>query len=101
MLYGAECWPTKRRHIQELSVADMHMLCWIYGHTRLDRVRNDDIYDRLGVAPIKKRLFNTDLNGLDMSTGDLRGTIKWDNNVKRCRGRPNLMREEAIKSDLK
>ena len=34
MLYGAECWPTKRRHVQQLSVAEMRMLCWIYGHTR-------------------------------------------------------------------
>jgi hypothetical protein len=59
MLYGAECWPTKSRHIQQLSVAKMRMLCWICGHTRLDRVRNDDIRDRLGVAPIKKSLFNT------------------------------------------
>ena len=22
MLYGAECWSTKRRHVQQLSVAD-------------------------------------------------------------------------------
>jgi hypothetical protein len=42
MLYGAECWPTKRRYIQELSVAEMCMLRWICGHTRL-----------------KKSLFNT------------------------------------------
>ena len=46
MLYGAECWPTKRRHVQQLSVAEMHMLRWICGHTRMDRVRNDDIRDR-------------------------------------------------------
>jgi hypothetical protein len=26
MLYGAECWLTKRRHVQQLSVAEMHML---------------------------------------------------------------------------
>jgi hypothetical protein len=26
MLYGAECWPTKRRHVQQLSVAEMCML---------------------------------------------------------------------------
>jgi hypothetical protein len=55
MLYGAKCWPTKRRHIQQLSVAEMHKLCWIYGHTRLDRVRNDDIRDRLAVAPIEEK----------------------------------------------
>ena len=48
MLYGAEYWPTKRRHIQQISVAEMCMLRWICGHTRMDRVRNDDIRDRLG-----------------------------------------------------
>ena len=26
MLYGAECWPTKRRYVQQLSVAEMRML---------------------------------------------------------------------------
>jgi hypothetical protein len=26
MLYRAECWPTKRRHVQQLSVAEMRML---------------------------------------------------------------------------
>jgi hypothetical protein len=56
MLYGAECWPTKRRHVQQLSVAEMCMLRWIYGHTRRDRVRNDDIHERLGVAPVEEKL---------------------------------------------
>jgi hypothetical protein len=56
MLYGAECWPTKRRHVQQLSVAEMHMLCWICGHTRMDQVWNDDIRDHLGVAPIEEKL---------------------------------------------
>ncbi|KAG2552506.1 hypothetical protein PVAP13_9KG465426 [Panicum virgatum] len=56
MLYGAECWPTKRRHVQQLSVAEMCMLRWICGHTRMDRVRNDDIRDRLGIAPIEEKL---------------------------------------------
>jgi hypothetical protein len=58
MLYGAECWPTKRRHTKQLSVAEMRMLRWICGHTRLDRVRNDDIRDRLGVAPIEEKLIH-------------------------------------------
>ena len=43
MLYGAECWPTKRRHVQQLSVAEMRMLRWFCGHTRRDRVRNEAI----------------------------------------------------------
>jgi hypothetical protein len=53
MLYGAECWPTKRRHVQKINVAEMCMLYWIYGHTRRDRVWNDDICDRLRVAPVE------------------------------------------------
>ena len=56
MLYGAECWPTKIPHVQQLSVIEMRMLRWIGGHTRIDRVRNDDICDRLEVAPIEEKL---------------------------------------------
>ena len=52
MLYGTECWPTKRRHVQQLSVAEMRMLRWFCG----DRVRNEVIRDRVGVAPIEKKL---------------------------------------------
>ncbi|KAM0892698.1 hypothetical protein ACQ4PT_025584 [Festuca glaucescens] len=33
MLYGAECWPTRRQHIQQMSVAEMRMLRWMCGHT--------------------------------------------------------------------
>ena len=56
MLYGAECWPKKRRHVQQISVAEMRMLRWICGHTRRDRVRNDNIRDRLRVASIEEKL---------------------------------------------
>jgi hypothetical protein len=56
MLYEAEYWPTKRWHVQQLSVAEMRMLRWICGNTRRDRVRNDDIRDRLGVTPVEEKL---------------------------------------------
>ena len=56
MLYGVECWPTKIRHVQQLSITEMRMLRWIYGHTRIDRVPNDDIRDCLDVAPIEEKL---------------------------------------------
>jgi hypothetical protein len=56
MLYGAECWPTKRWHVQQLSVTEMRMLRWICGNTRRDRVQNDDIHERLGVAPVEEKL---------------------------------------------
>jgi hypothetical protein len=56
MLYGAQCWPTKRRHIQQPSVAEIRMLRWICGHTRRDQIQNDDIRERLGVAPVEEKL---------------------------------------------
>ena len=34
----------------------MRMLRWIYGHIRMDRVRNDGIRDRLGISPIEEKL---------------------------------------------
>ena len=48
MLYGAECWPTKRRHVQQLGVREMRMLRWMCGHTRKDRVRNVEYEIELG-----------------------------------------------------
>jgi hypothetical protein len=56
MLYGAEYWFTKRRYVQQLSVAEIRMIRWICGHTRRDRVWNDDIRERLGVTPVEEEL---------------------------------------------
>ena len=46
----------KDSHVQQLSVAEMRMLRWICGHTRMDRVQNDDIRYCLEVAPIEEKL---------------------------------------------
>ena len=96
MLYGAECWPTKRRHVQQLGVAEMRMLRWMCGHTRKDRVRNDDIRDRVGVAPIEEKLVQHRLRWF----GHIQrrppeapvhsGRLKHAENVKRGWGRSNL-----------
>jgi hypothetical protein len=56
MLYRAEYWLTKRWHVQQLSVAEIRMLRWICGNTKRDWVRNDDIRERLGVAPVEEKL---------------------------------------------
>jgi hypothetical protein len=96
MLYGAEYWPTKRRHVQQLSVAEMHMLRWICGNTRRDRVWNDDIRERLGVAPVEEKLVQHRLRWFGHiqrrpAEAPVRsGVIKQSDNKKRVRGRPNL-----------
>jgi hypothetical protein len=107
MLYRAKCWPTKRRHVQQLSVAEMRILRWICGHTRRDRVRNDDIRKRLGVAPVEEKLVQHRLRWfghmqrMPAEAPIHNGVIRWTGNKKRGRGRPNLTWEESVKRDLK
>jgi hypothetical protein len=107
MLYGAECWPTKRRHIQQLSVAEMRMLWWICGHTRRDRVCNDDIHERFGVAPVEKKLMQHRLRWFGHMQRRLteapicNEVIRRTGNKKRGKWRPNLTWDESVKRDLK
>jgi hypothetical protein len=105
MLYGTECWPTKRRHVQQLSVAEMRMLQWICGHTR-DRVRNKDLRERLGVAPLKKLMQHRlrwfgHIQRRPAEAPIRNGVIRQTDYEKRGRGRPNLTWEESVKIHLK
>ena len=107
MLYGAECWTTKIRHVQQLSVAEMRMLRWICGHTRMDRVQNDDIRDHQEVAPIKEKLVQHRLRWFGHvqrkppETPVHCGVLSQANNMRRGRGRPKLTWGETIKRYLK
>jgi hypothetical protein len=56
MMYDANCWTTKDQYIQKMSVTEMRMLRWICCHTRRDRIRNNDMRDKLEVAPNQKKL---------------------------------------------
>jgi hypothetical protein len=96
MLYVAEYSPNKRRHIQQLSVAKMRILRWIYAHTRRDRVRNDDIRERLGVAPVEEKLVQHRLRWfghmqrMSVEAQICNGVIRRTGNKKRDRCQPNL-----------
>jgi hypothetical protein len=100
------CW-TKRRHVQQLSVAEMCMLRWCCGHTRSDRVRNDDIRDRVGVPQIKEKLIQHRLRWFEHvqrrpPEAPVRsGVLKRADNVKSGRGRPKLTWNESVKINLK
>ena len=83
------------------------MLRWMCGHTRKNRARNDDIRDRVGVAPIEEKLVQHHLRWFGHiqrrppEAPVHRGRLKRAENVKRGRGRPNLTWEESVKRDLK
>ncbi|PHU01543.1 hypothetical protein BC332_31330 [Capsicum chinense] len=56
MLYGAECWPVKNSHVQKLKVAEMRMLHWMCGFTRANRVRNEIIWEKVGVESAEDKI---------------------------------------------
>jgi hypothetical protein len=91
----------------QLSVVEMRLLHWFCGHTGRDRVRNDDIRDRVGVAPIKEKLIQHRLRWFGHVQWRLpdalvrSGVLKRADNVKSCRGRPKLTWDESVKRDIK
>ncbi|XP_070031783.1 uncharacterized protein [Nicotiana tomentosiformis] len=40
----------------KIKVAEMRMLRWMCGHTRLDKIRNEDIRVKVGVAPMEYKM---------------------------------------------
>ncbi|KAM0966625.1 hypothetical protein EV2_022996 [Malus domestica] len=56
MLYGTECWAVKHQHVHKMGVAEMRMLRWMCGHTRKDKIRNEDIRGKVGLAEIEGKL---------------------------------------------
>jgi hypothetical protein len=83
------------------------MLHWFCGHTRRDRVRNEEIRDRVGVAPIEEKLIQHRLRWFGHvqrrppEASLHSGVLKRGDNVRRGRGRPRLIWDETVKRDLK
>ena len=61
LLYGAECWPVKKFHVQRMRIAEMRMIRWICGHTRRDKIRNEVIRGKIGVTSIEDKMRETSL----------------------------------------
>jgi len=43
----------ERSHIQRVRVVEMRMIRWMCGHTRFDKIRNEVIRSKTGVATIE------------------------------------------------
>jgi hypothetical protein len=69
----------------------MRILRWICGNTRRDQVQNDDIRERLGVAPVEEKLVQHRLRWfghIQRRSGEAlvrSGVIKRSDNEKRGR----------------
>ena len=56
MMYGAETWAVKKAHEKKLEVAEMRMLRWMSGVTKMDRIRNERIRGMTKVGEISKKV---------------------------------------------
>ena len=54
MVYGAECWAVRKK--EQLQTTEMRMLRWARGKTRLDHVRNVDIWKEAHMYPMAEFL---------------------------------------------
>ena len=55
MLHGAETWPVKKVQEKKLDVAEMKMLRWMCGVTKMDRIRNERIRGTTKVVEVSKK----------------------------------------------
>ena len=62
MTYGSECWAIKKKDENKLNSAEMRMLRWARGKTRLDHIRNVDIKNEAHIYPVETFLENKRLN---------------------------------------
>ena len=55
LMYGAETWVLKKAQENKLEVAEMRMLRWMCGVTKLDKIRNERIRGTMKVGGNQKR----------------------------------------------
>ena len=56
LLYGTECWPVKKFHEQKMEVAEMRMQRWMCCNTIIDRIKNQEFREKLGVSPLAAKM---------------------------------------------
>ncbi len=58
MTYGSECWAVKKKDEKKQNSAEMRILGWARGKTRVDHIRNEDIRKEAHVKPVESFLEN-------------------------------------------
>ena len=105
MLYGAETWAEKKAQEKKLDVAEMRMLRWMSGVTKLDRIRNERIRGTTKVGEISKKVQESRLKWYghvlrreDEYVGNRAMVMEVPG--KRRRGRPKRRWMDTIGNDL-
>ena len=107
ILYGSECWALKgQQHKNKVGVVEMRMLRWMCDNTRQDKIRNDVIWKKIGVAPIEEKITKNQLKWFGhVQRRSQKAPIRRMNGMtfnqgKRERGILKRTLEKLIKGDL-
>ncbi|KAL5128533.1 Craniofacial development protein 2 [Glycine soja] len=106
ILYGTECWAVKSQHENKVGVAEMRMLRWMCGKTRQDKIRNEAIRERVGVAPIVEKMVENRLRWFGhVERRPIDSVVRRVDQMERRqtirgRGRPKKTIREVIKKNL-
>ena len=106
LMYGAETWALKKAQEKKLEVAEMRMLRWMCGGSKLNKIRNERIRGTTKVGEITKKIHER--------------RLKWHGHVlrreehyegrramvmkvqgRRKRGRPKKIWLDKVKDDIK
>lgn len=106
MMYGSETWATKVQDEKKLAAAEIRILRWTVGKTKLDKVRNEDVRKELRVADISKNVQGSRLRWLghmerrpEKYVGKVVERVRLDG--KRKRGRPRMTWRSRADMDMK
>ena len=107
MVYGEGCWAVGKKEERKLHTTEMRMLRWARGRTRLDHVRNVDIWKEAHMCPMAEFLREKRLRWFEhvqrrAKDNATRKYIADDMTVdgKRNRGRPKLRWRDLVKDDM-
>ena len=106
LMYGAETWALKKAQENKLEVAEMRILRWLCGVTKLDNIRNERIRRTTIVGEITKKVQERRLkwNGHVMRREEHyvgRRAIEMKVHGRRKRGRPKRRWLDKVDDDIK
>ena len=102
MKYGSECWAVKKKDETKLNSAEMRMLRWARGKTRLDHIRNEDLRKEAYIKPVEMFLENKILKWFGHCLSHICAkSLRLEVPGRRNRGRPKKRWRDNIKRDLK
>ena len=104
LMYGSETWAIKKADEDKLNAAEMKVLRWSIGKTRLDKVRNTETRDRLKVRCVSEKIQGARLRWaghIERRDDEYCGKAvrRMQASGTRPKGRPKMRWEDKVKAD--